>query len=149
MKEFENELVIIFDRENMEIYNKYYLKTHPKTKKNPISSPIPILLNAFTAKTRIAQNNEKQKFHGYAMWLFEQKQLPKLMLENCEVEYHAVFPTKIRHDNDGICLSSKFISDALSEYGMWEDDDSTRIKRIIFSSEYQKGIRQLEVHIRY
>ncbi|MGL6175097.1 MAG: hypothetical protein ACRC1P_10880 [Cellulosilyticaceae bacterium] len=148
-KEFENEVRIVFGKDNMEKYNEWYLKSHPRSKKAPISSPIPILLNAFIAKVRLAQNSEKQKFHDYAMWVFRELNLPKLMLEECEVEYHATFPTKTRRDNDGICLSSKFIGDSLTEWGMWEDDDYLHIKRLIFSSGYEKGIRKIEVIIRY
>lgn len=147
---YENEINIVFDKDSMDRYSEYYLKHNTRAKKNPIDSIIPPLLNVFTSKVRMVQNGMKQKWKDYAIWRFNEIGLDKINTTDCEVEYHAILPTKRRADLDGLSIAAKFINDAITEYGgVWEDDCYTILKSLKFSAEYQQGVRELHIIIRY
>lgn len=148
--EYKNELVVVFDEDSMNRYNDYYLKHNTGAKKKPIDSIIPPLLNVFTSKVRMVQNGMKQKWKDYAIWRFKEIGLDKINTTDCEVEYHAILPSKRRADLDGLAIAAKFINDAITIYGgVWEDDCYTILKSLKFSAEYQHGIRELHIIIRY
>lgn len=148
-KVYKNEIIIDFNEQNMYEYIRYYKKNNPRTKKTPIDSPLCISLNKFTAMVRIAQHDSKVKSSGYCMWLLEQLEIPKLMLEDCEIQYIATFPTKTRRDLDGLVLNSKYYNDVFVEYGLLLDDSFYQLKKLTFSAEYEKGIKKIQAIIRY
>ena len=148
-KQYNSELVIEFNEDNMYEYIKYYRKMNPRTRKSPIESPLCVSLNKFTSMVRIAQHDSKVKQSEYCMWLLEQLEIPKLMLEDCEIHYIATFPTKTRRDLDGLILNSKYYNDVFVEYGLLKDDSFYQLRKLTFSAEYEKGVKKIRAIIRY
>jgi len=147
--EYNNEIIIEFNEENMTQYNKEYKEAHPRTKKDRITDPLCPLLNKFISMVRIMQHEQKVRYGEYCEWLLEKQKIPKLNLDNCEIEYKATFPTKTRRDLDGLSINSKTYNDILVEYGLLDDDSYFQLRRLIFSAEYQKGIRKIQIIVRY
>lgn len=147
--EFKNELVIEITQELVDEFNKYYKKTNPRTKKEAISSPLCPTLNKFTTMVRMAQNDSKQKYKKFMMYILEKNNIEKLMLEECEMCYIVTYPTLTRRDLDNAALNSKYYGDAMVEFGLLKDDSYFQIKSLSFMAKYEKTITKLEIVIKY
>lgn len=146
---YSKEIRIEFNQENMEEYNQYYKKMNPRTKKPRLDNPLCPMLNAWTAMIRQAQHAQKVKYGEYCRWLLEKSDVPKLQLEDCEIEYIATFPTRTRRDLDGLILNSKTYNDIYVEYGLLKDDSFYQVKSLRFSAQYEKSVKKIVAVIRY
>lgn len=148
-KTYTNELNISITQELVDEYNKQYLAQNTRRKKIAIDSPLCPTINKFTSMIRMQQNDSKQKYKDFMMWVLAKNEIPKLMLEDCEFIYKVTYNTKTRRDLDNACFNSKFYGDAFVEYGLLQDDSYFQIKWLHFTACYEKGIRKLDINIRY
>lgn len=151
MSNYKNEIVLVFDKEALGQYTKYYFKMKPRSRKAPITDPIPPSLNQFIVKQRPAQNTIKQNWKMFAMHVASQYR--DLNITECEIDLQFTFKDKRRRDLDNyISTSLKLIQDGLSAeegIGVFIDDSYTVIKKVTAQATYEKGVSKLVFTIRY
>lgn len=147
--EYKNELVIEINQELVDEFNTYYKKQNPRTKKEAIPSPLCPTLNKFTTMVRMAQNDSKQKYKQFMIYILERNNVEKLMLEDCEICYTVTYPTLTRRDLDNAVLNSKYYGDSMVQYGLLKDDSYFQVKLLSFKARYEKQVTKLEISIRY
>lgn len=135
-------VVIEFNQSDLDEYIKYYFKMKPRCKKPPIDSPMVRSLNKMLVITnRIVQNNWKQNWKDYSMWLVNKYGLTDLGISSADMSLHLTFPTKARRDLDNFI--SKEVLDGFVESGLIVDDSYFYIHSIKTTAEYQKGITKM------
>ena len=79
------------------------------------------------------------------------EQLEGIQIETpCEIIYRVIKPTKRRLDKmNVISVTSKYLLDALTELGCWEDDSDDFVKtETILPTTYEKGNGRVEILIK-
>ncbi|MEG0153636.1 MAG: hypothetical protein RR744_10785, partial [Cellulosilyticaceae bacterium] len=67
----DNEVRIEITKEVVDAFNEYYKKMNPRTRKAAIDSPLCPTLNRFTSMIRMAQNESKQKYKQFMLYILE------------------------------------------------------------------------------
>lgn len=147
--EYQNELIISVTQDLVDEYNKLYLSQNKRRSKPAIDSPLCPTINKFTSMIRMQQNDSKQKYKNFMLWILNNNNIPKLMLEDCEITYKVTYNTKTRRDCDNASLNSKYYGDAFVEYGLLKDDSYFQVKWLHFTACYEKGIKKLDISIKY
>ena len=78
------------------------------------------------------------------------EQLEGIKIETpCEIIYRVIKPSKRRLDKmNVVSVTSKYLLDAITELGCWEDDSDDFVKReTILPTEYEKGNGRVEILI--
>lgn len=124
---------LVIDKELLEEYKIYYKKFHPTSRNHPLAKPnaknktegyiFGISINEFTnIKNRIVQNNLKQNWKSFFVWLANKEGMTGWKLDKFEISYKWVFPNNMRHDSDNYIFFNKFVADGLSEADVITDD---------------------------
>lgn len=127
------EKTLVIDKTLLEEYLTYYKKFHPTSRNHPLAKPnakdktvgyvFGCSINEFTnIKNRIVQNNLKQNWKAFIVWLCNKEGIAGWELDKFEISYKWVFPNNIRHDSDNYVFFNKFIADGLSESKVITDD---------------------------
>jgi hypothetical protein len=140
---------LIIDNAVLEKYNKYYFHKYPKRKKAPIEKAIPPSLNKFISMIRMAQNNLKQKYKEFAIWLSEYYKINNLNLENSCITYTFYFKDKRRRDYDNLLLTPKLLNDGFVEAKVFVDDNGDRLKLAFNQFQYDKLNPRVEMLLEY
>lgn len=93
-----------------------------------------------------AVNNKVKKMYLEAI----REQLVGVTIETpCEITYKVYKPTRRRLDKmNVIAVCSKYLLDAITELGCWEDDNDDHVKtETILPTEYDKNNGRVEVTI--
>lgn len=146
-----NEIVLTFDQAILMEYRKQYFINHPRARKFPFKDPFPPSLNQFLVMKREQQNNLKQLWKDFTM--FVAKDYAGLNLTDCEIELKFTFKDKRRRDLDNFSsIALKLLQDGLSAeegIGVMTDDSYFVIQKISATAHYEKGISKLEMIIKY
>ena len=124
---------LVIDKELLEEYKAYYKKFHPTSRNHPLAKTkeknktegyiFGISINEFTnIKNRIVQNNLKQNWKSFFVWLANKEGMTGWKLDKFEISYKWVFPNNMRHDSDNYIFFNKFVADGLSEANVITDD---------------------------
>ena len=143
------EIKIIINKDVLEEYYKYYFSKYPRRKKNPIDKPFPPSLNRFTAIKRMQQNDMKQKYKEFSIWLASYYKIANLNIDKAKMIYTFYFADHRRRDMDNLMLSPKFFQDGFVEAGVLVDDsgDILQIEFDIF--RYDKNDARVEILLRW
>jgi len=134
----KKEIRILFNQELVEKYREYYFKCYPKRKVFNIKATA-LSLNEFTAKKRMAQADAKKKYHEFCLFALEYYNIPKLKLNNCDVTILFEWKDRTRRDYENYSIVPKFYNDAITEYGLLEDDSYHQINSVITKMIYVKS----------
>ena len=96
--------------------------------------------------TNTFTNDETKKLYKKIM----SKQLKGVTIKTpCNIIYQVFRPTKTRLDKmNVIAVTSKYLLDAITELGCWEDDNDEFVKtETILPTEYDKGNGRVEIII--
>jgi Holliday junction resolvase RusA-like endonuclease len=141
--------IVIIDKEIILKYNEWYFAKYPKRRKPPIEKPIPPSLNKYIAMRRLAQNNIKQKYKEFSIWLASYYQIANLNLDKLRMVYKFYFGDKRRRDMDNLLLSPKFLNDGFVDSNVLKDDNG-EILRIEFDNfGYDRENPRLEITLFY
>ena len=94
-----------------------------------------------------AVNNKVKKMYLESI----REQLIGVTIETpCEITYKVYKPTRRRLDKmNVVAVCSKYLLDAITELGCWEDDNDEFVKtETILPTEYDKGNGRVEVNIK-
>ena len=114
-----------------------------KTKKD---KKVYINLNTYRNLNRFTENVCKKAFKDIM-----RKQLEGLEIQTpVEVSYKVFKESNRKSDKmNVISITSKYLMDAITEFGCWEDDDDTNIKKeILLPTEVDKNYPRVVVEIR-
>jgi Holliday junction resolvase RusA-like endonuclease len=136
---------IIIDENVLKKYKKYYFEKYPGRRTFPLDKPFPPSLNKFIAMRRMAQNNLKQKYKEFAIWLASYYNIANLNIEKAIFKYTFFFPDRRRRDFDNLLLSPKFFNDGFVLAGVLVDDNGERLKLEFLPFEYDKDNPRLEI----
>lgn len=148
---FKNKIVISITQDLVNEYNNWYKQNNPRSRKDRIESPLCITFNTYNSKgNRIIQNNYKQEWKSFIVWICKKINICNLKLKECAIHCHFIYDTKRRHDLDNnLSTTLKFTQDSLVEAGVIEDDTYNILVYISADGEYKKGIKQTDIIIRY
>lgn len=124
---------LVIDNELLEEYQIYWKKYHPTARNHPLAKPntkdktkgyvFGISINEFTnMKNRIMQNNLKQNWKSFFVWLANKEGFAGWKLDKFKISYKWVFPNNMRHDSDNYIFFNKFLADGLNEADVITDD---------------------------
>lgn len=137
---------LVFNKESMDEYNREYLETHPRAKKNPIDSVFITTLNKMLiAPNRMVANGNKQRYEAYIKWVIEKNELQGLKIIECDVEVSLTFRTRGTHDLDNSQAVLKYIFDASVDSGLLVKDNYFFVKSIYTHARYEKGLDELRI----
>lgn len=128
----------IIDYNIYQEYKTYYFKKYPRRSKLDIW-PTAISLNKFTAMTRMAQNNSKEKHGEFYLWCLNYLHIPKANYTSVKMTVIFHWKDKRARDYDNACIFVKFFNDKATEYGLLYDDNNSIVKELHFESDYQKA----------
>ncbi len=120
-----------------------YVVLPMKTKKD---KKISINLNTYRNLHYLVESKAKKLFKDIM-----RKQLEGLEIQTpVEVSYKVFKASNRRLDKmNVISITSKYLMDAITEFGCWEDDDDTNIKKeILLPTEVDKNYPRVVVEIR-
>jgi len=132
------QLLITIDKDILNKYNKYYFAKYPKRRTPPIDKPIPPSLNKYITMIRMAQNNLKQKYKEFSIWLSEYYKINNLNLDNASITYTFYFKDHRRRDFDNLMLTPKLINDGFVEAKVFKDDCGEYLKLEFNPFQYDK-----------
>ena len=141
--------MITIDENILEKYNKYYFNKYPRRHKAPIEKPIPPSLNAYISMIRMAQNNLKQKYKEFSIWLAEYYKIDNLNLDNALITYTFYFKDHRRRDFDNMMISPKLIHDGFVEAKVFKDDCGEFLKLAFDPFQYDKINPRVEMLLSY
>lgn len=103
-------------------------------------------MNAY-GNTNTFTNNEVKK--TYLETIREQVE-GKIIQTPVEITYHVFKPSKRRLDKmNVVAVTSKYLLDALTNLGCWEDDNDDFVKtETILPTEYDKNNGRVEIYIK-
>lgn len=142
----EKQILLVFDNETLEEYNKYYFSIYPKRKKIPIERPTHPSLNTWMIMKRPQMNALKQTWKEFVMWYAKKNNLENLNIEKCEISITSYFPSKRRVDADN--YAGKFFLDGLTESKVIFDDDSLHVLSLTLKCGYDKERPRTELLIK-
>ena len=119
-----------------------YVELPKKTKKNV---NVWLNMNRFMNLHHIMKNNAKKVFFEVM-----RDQLEGIKIDTpVNITYQLFSPDRRRRDKmNAIAVVSKFLLDAITHYGCWEDDNDDFVKtETILPTEYDKGNGRIEVVI--
>ena len=140
---------IVINNDILRKYYDFYFKKYPRRKKMPIDKPFPPSLNKFIAMKRMQQNNLKQKYKDFSIWLASYYQIANLNLDKLEIIYTFYFPNHIRRDMDNLLLTPKFFNDGFVDSNVMKDDSGDILEISFESFEYDKFDPRIEIIIKY
>jgi Holliday junction resolvase RusA-like endonuclease len=107
---------------------------------------IPINLNWFRNAQHFESNSAKKQYLELVRTQLEGKQLETPV----EVSYQVFKPTKRRLDKMNVAsITSKFLLDAMSDLGVWEDDNDDFVKtETILPTVHDKGNERVVVRFK-
>lgn len=140
------EYKIIIDQTVVDEYNRYYFKQYPRARKPAIDKPRHPSLNQWMIMTRTRQNNLKQKWKYFGIWLIKRLGYENLQLNRVKVDITVYMDSRRRCDIDNHCCE-KFLWDAFTEAGFWVDDDYTHVTEITARMGYDKENPRTELII--
>ncbi len=120
-----------------------YIELERKTKKN---RRVSINMNSYGNVNHFINNQVKKKFKEIV-----ESQLKGIEIQTpVEVFYQVFKPSKRRLDKmNVIAVTSKYLLDAITELGCWEDDNDDYVKtETILPTVYDKGNGRVEILIR-
>ena len=120
-----------------------YVVLPMKTKKD---KKISINLNTYRNLHYLVESKAKKLFKDIM-----RKQLEGLEIQTpVEVSYKVFKASNRRLDKmNVVSITSKYLMDAITEFGCWEDDDDVNIKKeVILPTEVDKDYPRVEVEIR-
>lgn len=145
-------ITITFNSEMLESFDKEDAKRRPKRKRKSLEwcgkSRLGLLprLNAFlNVASRQQQNSMKQQFADYTEYILKANEIPKLGIDRCAVMVKQYTKTKSKFDLDGVSAKSSF--DAMTHYGIWEDDNITILEPLTFTGGSDKDNPRSEIII--
>ncbi len=104
---------------------------------------IPININWYRNANHRVSSQVKKLYKEIVRSQLENKELQTPV----EVTYQVIKPTRRRLDKmNVISITSKFLLDAMSELGVWEDDNDIFVKKeTILPTIYEKGVEKVVV----
>jgi len=140
---------IIINKQIMKLYEDDYFILYPRRRKFPkyFNNPIPMSLNKFIAMKRMAQNDVKQKYKYFAIWLAKYYNIENLNLKKAIFTYSFYFGNKQRHDIDNYTLTQKILGDGFVEANVLEDDNSNNLWLKFNPFQYDKENPRVEIFI--
>lgn len=133
------EIRILFDDAMVKKYKDVYFARYPKRKKFDIKAT-GMSLNAFTAKTRMAQADAKAKYGEFVEYVLEYQNIPKLGLAECDLRVIFKWKDNLRRDYDNYAITLKFYMDKIVEYGLIGDDSFHIVKGLRMEMESDKTL---------
>lgn len=143
------QILITLDKNILEEYNKYYFKKYPKRHKPPIDKPIPPSLNAYISMIRMQQNNLKQKYKEFSIWLAEYYKVNNLNLDSATITYTFYFKTHARHDFDNLMITPKLVNDGFVSAGVFKDDCGEFLRLAFSPFQYDSKNPRVEMLLEY
>jgi hypothetical protein len=142
---------IIIDKNIMSKYEEEYFVLYPKRRKFPkyFLNPIPISLNKFTSLVRMAQNDLKQKYKEFAIWLAKYYCIDNLQLNKAIITYSFYFNNKHKHDMDNYVLVQKFLGDGFVQANVFIDDNSDNLQLRFNPFLYDVNYPRIEILLEY
>ena len=144
-----NDIKIVINNNILNEYYDYYFNKYPRRKKKPIDKPYPPSLNRFTAMKRMQQNDLKQKYKEFSIWLASYYKIANLNIEKAIMIFEFYFPNHIRRDFDNLVLSPKFFNDGFVISKVLLDDNGENLKLEFNNFKYDKINPRIEITIRY
>lgn len=148
MKEI-NQILLTIDNNVLDKYNKYYFKKYPRRRVAPIKKAIPPSLNEYISMIRMAQNNLKQKYSEFAIWLAEYYEINNLNLEDSSITYTFYFKDKRCRDFDNLMLTPKLINDGLVKAKVFKDDCGQYLHIAFSPFKFDKLNPRVEMLLKY
>lgn len=160
MKMMKKQIKIIINDELIAEYGKEYFKAHPKSRNHPLAKQsqkdksmgavFPPSINEFTnIPMRAMQNNIKQNWKDFIIWVSKRYSINGWNLEKAYVKYSWIFPDNRRRDLDNVAMHIKFIGDGFTQAGVWKDDCFGVLDMDIDSEwHYEKGKPQIIIEIK-
>lgn len=140
---------LIIDNDVLDKYHEYYFKQYPKRKKKPIEKSIPPSLNKFTSMIRMAQNDLKQKYKEFAIWLSNYYNISNLNLEKSCITYTFYFKDRRRRDYDNLLLTPKLLNDGFVSAGVFVDDSGDKLSLVFAPFKWDKTNPRVEMLLEY
>lgn len=134
-----NEIRILFNDAMVREYKEAYFAKYPKRKKFDIKAT-GMSLNAFTAKTRMAQAQAKAKYGEFVEYVLARQGVPKLGLSECHLCVIFKWKDNLRRDYDNYAITLKFYMDKIVEYGLIEDDSFHIVNGLKMQMESDKSL---------
>ncbi len=125
------------------IVTPMYIELERKTKKN---RRVSINMNAYGNVNHFINNQVKIKFKQVV-----EEQLKGITIETpVNITYQVFKPSKRRLDKmNVIAVTSKYLLDAITELGCWEDDNDDYVKiEKLLPTQYDKGNGRVEILIK-
>ena len=135
----------------MKDYENVYFKLNPRCRKFPdfFLKPIPPSWNFFIAKKRMTQNNIKQKYKDFGIWLAEYYKISELNLDKAMFTYTFYFDSNRRRDIDNYTLAQKLLGDAFVAAKVLLDDNSKNLHLAFNPFEIDRQNPRVEILIEY
>jgi hypothetical protein len=139
---------IVLDNDILKQYEKYYFNKYPKRRVSPIKSVFPPSLNRFIAMKRMVQNDTKQKYKEFSVWISSFYKIENLKLDKgVTIIYSFYFKDHRRRDVDNTILTPKFFNDGFVDAGVLIDDDGERVRIMFDVFRYDKDNPRIEMNI--
>lgn len=130
--------VFEINNEIIDEYAKYYFQKYPGRKKHPLAKtsksnvkPCIPSLNEINASIRMVQNDWKQRWKEFIVYLVEKQGYQGLKLKNVKIIVDFYFwDNKKRDIGDNYNL--KFINDGLVSSGFLEDDSCVVLQQVTY-----------------
>ncbi len=128
---------------SLKIIAPLYVELERKTKKN---KRVSINMNVYRNLNFFTNNAAKKQFKEDVIAQFPDKKIQTPV----EITYKVFKPTKRRLDKmNVVSIMSKYLLDAITEVGLWPDDDDENVKtETILPTEYDKGNGRCEIIIK-
>lgn len=139
----DNTYTIISDIDTLNRYKEYYQKKYPTRKTFLIESPLHPSMNRWVRLQGFRQNNLKQAWKEYVLWLVEEHGYTGINIDKCTCIAKFYRPTKRRYDLDN--LSLKFFLDGVVESGMLIDDSIEHLNPMVMYGGYDKEHPRMEI----
>lgn len=127
---------IEFTEELLEMWTEKYMKSHPRTKKKPIASPIHESINIWSIMRRPMMNSLKSRWKDFGKFVVDYYGLTDLGISKCKCKY-IVHKTYVKSYKRSDCdnIVPKFILDSLTAEasGVLVDDSCDVIEELTLS----------------
>lgn len=98
---------------------------------------------------RMAQNNLKQKYKEFSVWLAEYYKINNLNLDNSSITYTFYFKDHRRRDFDNLMLTPKLVNDGFVSANVFKDDCGEFLKLEFSPFQYDKTNPRVEMLLSY
>lgn len=145
-------ITITFNSEMLEGFDKEDAKQRPKRKRRSLEwmgkkrlGMLPTWNRFLNVNSRILQNSMKQQVSDYTKYIIKQSDIPKLGINRCAIMVKQYAQTQMAYDLDNIHVKSSL--DALTHYGIWEDDNIKILEPYIATGSFDKDNPHSEIVI--